>query len=542
MDEQRNLILYLKKQIVLLVFVLWHANILLGQSLEEEPEDKIAVEIALLKKQYSKDIENLRDFYWRYLAERSLQSKAEKASQNKEFVIEAWRELLKNIEVLESKKEYTAILSHLNLFNEHKIKAISIDKLRLKTYFEKLEASDRAKYERVKQKETEILFEEFLVQSNELAVASKFLEMREIFLQLISENPEYNNNEQLIEISRVLNVLLATRNQAFTLLKLSVGKKMRLRGIEVTLLSFDGETIQVKDYQNKEKSYLFGEFHLFDFLGINGLKSYDGEFIYQVGLKYYLEGQYKKAQESFGLALKKGVNCRSYLLAVEAKIGGIQSATLLEASKFIDNKKYREAETIVRRFLKENPEDLEGLYMQGEIRAGQNRLTEAYGHFEDLHKKFPEHEETVRQLADLGHKLKLSDAYLWSEKLLKNNPEDKEHLIILCKEMQKQKKVEKFLEYALKAQKLHSNLIEPNILLAEAYASNKKYAESIEVYSKLLKEKPTQWDAQIGIGDTLCLQGRKDEALVYFENLIVTLKSERKKDTIRKRIKDLLGK
>lgn len=517
-------------------------NSLLSQNIDDEQEDKIALEMADLKKQYGKNIENLRDFYWRYLAERSLQSKSEVANQKKEAVIEAWRELLIKIEDLESKKEFTSILSNINLFNDHKIKAISVDKLRLKTYFEKLEANDRAIYEKVKQKEVEILFDEFLVQSNELAVASKFVEMREIFLQLISENPRYNKNAKLIEISRVLNVLLASRNQAFTLLKLSVGKKLRIRGVEVTLLSFDGETIEVKDYQNKEKKYLFGEFHLIDFLGINGLKSYDGEFIYQIGLKHFLEGQYKKAQESFTLALKKGINCRSFLFAVEAKLGDIQRAILLEASQFIDNKKFREAEVLVQNLLKDKPDDLEGLYMQGEIRAGQNRVSEAYGLFEDLHKKFPDHEETLRQLAELGHKLKLSDAYLWSEKLLKNNPEDKDHLLIVCKEMQKQKNGEKFLEFALKVQKLNSNLIEPNILLAEAYAINKKYTESIDVYSKLLKEKPTQWDAQLGIGETMCLQGKKDEALAYYENLIVNLKSDRKKDTIRKRIRELLGK
>jgi tetratricopeptide (TPR) repeat protein len=534
--------LVLIRQGLLLFFVFLASNLLFAQNTDDDQEDKIGAEIASLKKQYGKNIENLRDFYWRYLAERSLQSKAEAANQKKEAVFEAWRELLTNIEALESKKEFTAIISQINLFNDHKIKAITVDKLRLKTYFEKLEASDRAIYEKVKQKEIEILFDEFLVQSNELAVASKFSEMREIFLQLISENPRYNKNAQLIEISRVLNVLLASRNQAFTLLKLSVGKKMRLRGIEVTLLSFDGETIQAKDYQNKEKSYLFSEFHLMDFLGINGIKSYDGEFIYQIGLKFYLEGQYKKAHESFMLALKKGINCRSYLFAVEAKLGDIQRTTLLEASQLIDNKKYREAELIVQRFLKEKPGDLEGLFMQGEIRAGQNRISEAYGLFEDIHKKFPEHEETIRQLADLGHHLKLSDAYLWSEQLLKNNPEDKDHLLIVCKEMQKQKNGEKFLEYAIKVQKSNSNLIEPNILLAEAYAINKKYPESIEVYQKLLKEKPTQWDAQQGLGETMCLQGKKDEAVVYYENLLVTLKSERKKDTIRKRIKELLNK
>jgi cytochrome c-type biogenesis protein CcmH/NrfG len=279
-----------------------------------------------------------------------------------------------------------------------------------------------------------------------------------------------------------------------------------------------------------------------DWLTLAGLRFFDGQFIYQNGLKNYLEGQYKKAHEALLLSMKKGVNCRTYLLAVESKLGDKQRATLLEASQLIDQKKYREAELILTRVLKENPKDLEALFMQAEIRVGQNRISEAYGLFEDLQKKYPDHEETLRQLADLGHKLKLSDAYLWSVKLLEKNPEDKEQLIFACKEMRKLEKGDKYLEYAIKVQKSNSSQIEPNLLLADAYLFNQKYSEAQTQYEKMLKERPTQWNAQQGLGEALNLQRKFKEALEYYEKLVTTLKSETKKATIRKRIKELIDK
>lgn len=509
---------------------------------DDEVDEKVAIEIGKVKKRYEKEIDDLKDFYWRYLRERIDQVKNETLKEKNASVIENWRELLLKVEKLESQKEYSKVLSEISLFDDQKIKAIIEDKTRLKIYFTKLESSEQATYEKIRKKENEILFEEFLHQVNELAANSKFEEMRETFLQLIAENPNYKKNEQLIEISKVLNVLLASRNQAFLMLKLSIGSKLRVKGIEVTINSFDGETLQVTDYQKKEKTYLFKEFHLNDWLTLMGLKFYDGQFIYQNGLKYYLEGQYQKAKESLLLALKKGINCRTYLFAVEAKLGDMHRSTLLEASRMIDQKKYREAEAILTRVIKENPKELEALYMQGEIRVKQDRIAEAYGYFEDLHKKYPDHEDTLRQLADLGHKLKLSDAYLWSIKLLEKNPEDKEQLTIACKEMKKLEKVDKYLEYALRVQKSNATLIEPNLLLADAYLVNKKYAEAQAQYEKMLKDKPTQWDAQQGLGETLSEQKKYKEALEYYEKLVITLKSETKKSTIRKRIKELLEK
>lgn len=509
---------------------------------DEEVEEKIAVEIEKVKKQYEKEIDDLKVFYWRFLRERIDQAKIEIQKEKNDSVINGWRSLLTEIEKLESNKEYSKIVSKITLFEDRKIKEIVEDKARLKTYFKKLEADDRAVYEKIRKKENEILLEEFLHQTNALAVASKLEEMRECFLQLIAENPTFRKNTELIEISKVLNVLLASRHQAFLILKLNIGSKLRVKGIEVTLDSFDGETLMVTNYQNQKKTYLFNELHLTDWLTLAGLKYYDGQYIYQNGLKYYLEGQYKKAHEALLLSTKKGINCRTYLLAVESKLGDSQRSTLLEASRFIDQKKFREAEMILERILKENPKDIEALYMQAEIRVGQNRISEAYGLLEDLHKKYPEHEETLRQLAELGYKLKLSDAYLWSQKVLEKNPEDKEHLTIVCKEMRKQENSEKYLEYAIKIQKLNSGLIEPNLLLADAYLYGKKYAEAQSQYEKMLKEKPTQWDAQQGLGEALFLQRRGNEALEYYEKLITTLTSERKKETIRKRIKELLGK
>ena len=508
---------------------------------DDDAEEKISVEIEKVKKQYEKEIDDLRVFYWRYLRERVDQVKTDLKIEKNVETVDKWRDVLGQIEKLESKKEFTKIISEINLFDDHKIKAIAVDKARLKLYFTKLEANDRANYEKVRLKENDILLDEFFHQTNELAAASKFEEMRETFLQIIAENPSFSKNAQLIDISRVLNVLLASRNQAFFLLKFSVGSKLRVRGIEVKIDSFDGETLLVTDYQKNEKSYLFNEFHLNDWLTLAGLKSYDGQFIYQTGLKFYLEGQYQKAHEALLLATKKGINCRSYLFAVEAKLGDRQRSTLLEASQLIDQKKFREAEMIVTRLLKESPKDLEALYMQGEIRVGQNRISEAYGLFEDLNKLYPDHEDTIRQLAELGHKLKLSDAYSWSLKLLDKNPEDKESLTIACKEMKKLEKGDKYLEYALKVQKLNPTQIEPNLLLADAYLFNKKFTEAQAQYEKLLKDKPTQWDAQQGLGEAINQQKKGNAALEYYEKLITTLKSEKKKETIRKRIKELLG-
>ena len=511
-----------------------------GQENDDEADEKVAVEIAKVKKRYEKEIDDLKVFYWRYLRERLDQVKSETLKEKNEAIFVKWRELLEKIEELESQKEYSKILSELAIFDEHKIKAIADDKARLKVYFAKLEAIDQEHFEKVRKKENEILFEEFLNQASTLAAASKYEEMREAFLQLITENPAYRKNAQLIEISKVLNVLLASRNQAFLILKLSIGLKLRVRGIEVTIDSFDGETLLVTDYQKNKKSYLFNEFSLNDWLTLMGLRFYDGQFIYQNGLKYYLEGQYKKAQESLLMASKKGIDCRTYLFATEAKLGDIHRSTLLEASRLIDQKKYREAESILARIIKENPNELEALFMQGEIRVKQDRIAEAYGYYENLHKKYPDHEETLRALADLGHKLKLSDSYLWSVKLLEKNPEDKEQLTIACREMKKLEKYDKYLEYALRIQKTNPALIEPNLFLADAYLMNKKYPEAQAQYEKMLKDKPTQWDAQQGYGESLNQQKKYKEALEYYEKLVPTLKSETKKATIRKRIKELL--
>lgn len=529
----------LKPFILILIIILFSNVYLNAQNNDSEEDDDEQIE--RVKKEYEKRIESLRDFYFRYLNERIEQERLIIKKEKNEATIDSWHKLLIQIEDLDRKQEYSKIMRLITLFDDKKIKIIKEDKDRLKVYFSKLEAEDQAKYERIKKKELEILFEDFIKNSMTLAVASKFVEMRETFLQLIAENPALEKNEELIQISQALNVLLASRNLAYIQLERSVGKKNRIRGIEVSIESFDGQTLIVKDSQRGQKTYLFNEFHLNDFLTLLGLKSYDGEFLFQSGVKYYLEGQYKKAQETLLLAYKKGVNCRKFLFATEAKLGDIQRGNLLEAEKLIEQKKYHEAEIHLSRMLKEKPDDLEANFLLGELRVGQNRISEAYGVYEDLIKKYPDHEATLRMLSDLGHKLKLSDSYQWSIKLLTINPDDKEHGLIVCKEYKKQEKFDKYLELALKIQKQNIGLIEPNLILADAYLVNQKWEECQAIYEKILKDKPTQWDAQQGKGECFYQQKKFKEAQEYYEELLVKLKSEKKKDIIRNKIKELLN-
>lgn len=526
------------KKVLIFFFFLFLGMVVAQEQESDEGED---AEIAKIRREYEKKIEVLSDFYYRYLNERIEQERSRLKSEKNEATINAWQKLLIQIEELEREKNYSKILSVINLFDDHSIGLIKEDKIRLKTYFSALMKKENINYERTRKKEIEILLEDFLRSSAELAVASKFVEMREIFLQLISENPNYEANKTLLEISRAVNVLLASRNLAFVVLIKSVGHKMRIRGIEVKIESFDGETLVVDDVQRGKKTYLFKEFHLNDFLTMMGLKSYDGEFLFQTGVKYYLEGQYKKAQEILLLAQKKGVNCRSYLFATEAKLGEIQRGDLLEAETLIEQKKTREAELIINRMLKEKPEDLDANCMLAELRVSQNRISEAYGIYEELIKTYKEHEGILRKLSELGRKLKLNDSYQWSEKLLAINPDDKEHNIIVCKEFKKQEKFDKYLEKALYVQKQNANSLEVNLILADAYGANTKWDESLVLYKKILLEKPTQWDAQQGVGKCLYQQKKYKEAQEYYENLLVQLKSEKKKEVMRKRLKELLN-
>lgn len=208
--------------------------------------------------------------------------------------------------------------------------------------------------------------------------------------------------------------------------------------------------------------------------------------------------------------------------AAAAPLGGMALARIRDsATAAIRNRRFADAETLLRGALDTEPENAELRFLLGTVLAQSGRLGDAIALFEELLAALP---DNFNVLNNLGNALRAcgrsADAVPRLRRALALQPNSVEALVNLGHALRDTGQPADAVYFYRRALALRPDSLEARYYLARAYDTLGKLSDAETSYRHVMAQRPDGSDVLSRLGRVLSRQGRHDEAAILLEQVL----------------------